>query len=165
MAIIRLATRKDVGIIKTYRDKASSETPYVNTLSATNLKALFDAIANTNGEFYYIALDQDRVIGQVIFKIDNILGKIYLKNISILKGYYGTNVATELIEIVELAGIKENAMTVELIVDKNNKRAVMFYEKQGYIFIEKWKKGSSNHIYSKNLSKRTTPNALMDNQT
>ena len=44
MTTIRLATRKDVGIIKTYRDKASSETPYVNTLSATNLKALFDAI-------------------------------------------------------------------------------------------------------------------------
>lgn len=165
MTIIRLATRKDVGIIKTYRDLASSETPYVSTLSATNLKALFDGISNTNGDFYYIALDQGKVIGQVIFKVDSMLGKVYLKNISILKEFYGSGLSAKLLEIAELAGIIENMIAVELIVDKNNKRGVRFYEKLGYQYVTDWKKGSSNQIYSKKLSKKTTPNAPLDNQT
>lgn len=167
MTTIRLATRKDVGIIKAYRDLASSETPYVSTLSATNLKALFDGISNTNGDFYYIALDQGRVIGQVIFKVDNVcLGsKVYLKNISILKEFYGSGISSQLLEIAELAGIKENMIAVELIVDKNNKRGVKFYEKLGYQYVTDWKKGSSNQIYSKNLPKKTTPNAPLNDGT
>lgn len=152
MTTIRLANRKDVEIIKTYRDLASNESPYVGTMSATKLKAVFDTITNTNGDFYYIAMDEGKVIGQIIFFLDITNHKLYIKNLSVLKEFYGSGLSGKLLELAERTAINAKLMTSELIVDKNNKRGVGFYEKLGYRCITEFKKGSSNHVYNKTLS-------------
>ena len=160
MITLILAKRKDAALIKDFRDKASKESQYnaiFNNLSLTNLKALLiDLTSEQCGRMYCAAIKTDAetavtsMVGQLVLSINTSDQTLHIDNIAVLREEYGSGLSKLLMDFAykEASNIQPITL-IQLIVDNANKRAVRFFEKQGFKYLKETKKGSSNHIYVK----------------
>ena len=148
MEVIKLEN-KHLDEFISFRIKSHKESEYINSSNINKATKLLKEYNKDNGKFAFIVLDNNTVIGQLYVKINPISNICHLLSISILKEYYGTGLSYQLLnKVKELAKIN-NKDIIELIVNKNNERALNFYKNNGFKFIKHY--NTNDDIYQINL--------------
>lgn len=127
-----------------FRHISSKESGYVNDI---NKKDALSIIENWNSDFrqgFFLLLDKI-IIGQLFVEYDK--DKLYLALISVVNKYQGQGYSKLLLEKAKSLAIEHSCYTIELIVHRDNKKAIAFYEKNNFKFKEYYRKDKSNMIY------------------
>lgn len=104
-----------------FRNQASKESEYVNDIDTERARKMFNEWKGNKQA--YVATVGPTIVGQLFFTA--VKGKTFVNLISVLDAYKGTGLAKRLLDVIQ-------SNHVELIVAKNNKRAIRFYESLGF---------------------------------
>lgn len=133
---IRLATVRDLDLIKMYRNGIEPDTPYMGNPTKEKLKERLIECINNEDKAYYIVIRSNEIVGMFIYTIDRLKKILHIDHISISKTMYGTGLSNKLMNMAETQAKKYNIETLELVVHKDNIRGIKFYEKIGYKHIK-----------------------------
>jgi ribosomal-protein-alanine acetyltransferase len=123
------------------------------TLTEKYSPSLFAYFYETNQDGFIVATLNHKIIGFLIgIKINNQKTKILM--ISVSPQYQKQKIGTKLLEEFIKRTQKEKINTIELEVRTNNRKAINFYEKHGFIKIIKIKEFYQDHkdAYTMQLS-------------
>jgi N-acetylglutamate synthase-like GNAT family acetyltransferase len=150
---IREATIKDTDAIKNYRDIVSKESSYINNPAKIRIRETIERYTNDSSRDYYILIQDKEIVGSITTHIDSIRGCLYIEHISVCQKAYGTGVSRKLLDFVEKNAKKHSLPVLELIVHKDNLRAIQFYKKTGFKEIQPsgQRIGVNNKIFQKQI--------------
>ena len=150
---IRKATVKDANAIKNYRDIISKESTYIANPSIDRIKENIERYITDPDKGYYIAIKNKEIIGSLTIHIDQIKSCLFIEHISVCQKAYGTGIARKLIDFAEKEAKKYSLSILELIVHKDNLRAIVFYKKVGFKEVSSigQRIGLNNKIFQKQI--------------
>ncbi|MGN0613941.1 MAG: GNAT family N-acetyltransferase [Porcipelethomonas sp.] len=96
------------------------------------------------------AVDKNKnIMGFIAFYENNSADKTaYISMIAVVDNYKGKGIGTTLLKFAENSALSSGMKTVQLEVDKSNKKAIFFYEKNQYVMFSEKEK---SFIYTKDI--------------
>lgn len=128
MATIRLATVKDIKSIIAFRKQGNIEGEYINNRPTEQIRNDIVGLEYT----YILALKGQEVVGQIMLRKLTTRNVLFISHIAILNSEKGSGLANELMDKAKSYMLKLKCSSLELVVNTKNKRAIAFYEKQGF---------------------------------
>lgn len=101
-----------------------------------SIETLSEELNQNQSEFYF-ALREEEVIAYLKLNFDSKYGGVEIQRIYVLKEYHGKQVAQMLYDKALEVAEKRNAPHMWLGVWEENPRAIRFYEKNGFIAVDK----------------------------
>lgn len=134
-----------------FKNDSHKESKYINPTTIEKSKDLINEYKTDKDKIGFIILDNNKIIGQLFLKINRKDNLCHILLISVLKSYYGKNISDKLIDKA-ISFTKENKLsTLELIVAKDNERAISFYKKKSFKYIKDFSK--TNYLFRLELEK------------
>ncbi len=137
---LRQASRADAEILRRFGETLLAETDFFHRSSAerarneSEMAQIIDAFSAAENSALVNAWIGTEPVGEAILmggQLDRIRHTATL-GIGVLSAWHGTGVAQQLLNTVEEIAAAHGIMRLELTVMTANKRAIRFYEKQGY---------------------------------
>ena len=158
MVKIREIEIGDSELFVEFRKKSHSETPYVNTITEEKAHSLIEDQVNSEDKVAFLVFDQSKIVGQLFLTFKKPRSLCHINLISVLNAYQGKGIADQLLKKTDSVSLKEGLNTVELIVEKQNSRAIAFYKRHGFIETGTW--GKNNLVFQKVLKVSTEATSL-----
>ncbi len=150
MVIITDFTKKDVSEFVEFRHKSKKDSEFLNDISEERAQDIQKEYSG-KGKKAYLLKDGDLVVGQLLMEYNSTSKIVKLSLISVLSDYRGQGYARQLLDKVDQYAKQNDAVGVDLYVDKKNNDAIRLYEKSGYKKVKEH--GKDRYLYRKTLSK------------
>ena len=132
MNIVEL-TQKHTEAYVEFKNKAHEESEYINGTTLETTKKLIEQYKDDERRYAFIALNGNVIVGQLFLVLKN-KSVLAIALISVLESEKGTGLAGKLIDKAKAIAKEQDVKRIELIVNKNNDRAIAFYKRVGFTF-------------------------------
>jgi ribosomal protein S18 acetylase RimI-like enzyme len=145
---VRVAQARDWLLLKNARLSALQDTPSAFGMSYQTAASYSDdqwkaCASSTTGVTFWLAVEQDKAVGLAGGHI-NASGRYNLIAMWVEPQLRGSNVALQLVAAVKRDAMHKQHKQVYLEVSPDNQRAIRFYQKQGFSFIDEREPLDSN---------------------
>lgn len=145
---VRVAQARDWLLLKNARLSALLDTPSAFGMSYQTAAGYSDdewktRASSTTGVTFWLAVEQNKAVGLAGGHI-NASGRYNLIAMWVDPQLRGSDVASQLVGAVKHDALQRQYRQVYLEVSPDNHRAVSFYQKQGFAFINEWEPLDSN---------------------
>ena len=151
MKIIEELTLEHIDDFITYRQEASRESIYVNSIDKRDAIRFFERIKKQKSKAFGLFVNGE-LMGQLLYVIKD--DCFHIESISVLKRYQGKGFGRLLLDKSVMDAGTNNCRYMELIVENNNEIAIQLYESAGFKLHKTYNRRLNNSIYVLDLFKK-----------
>lgn len=142
MVTVRQLRETDVEAFVTFREKASRQSNYTNSITKERASLLLE---EKKDELAFGVFEKETLVACVILSEKS---ELHIDSIAVLQETRGKGYGKELLRKTESVAEKKKYSSVSLSVHKNNSPAIALYEKSGYKLVNQ---GKRNLVFKKDL--------------
>lgn len=137
MAEIRPLKKNDLDEFVAFRTRPDGEISFLNTDMAKSVAIkVIDEYSHSDDKQAYILVSGSVIVGQLFLQLKNNKKICHIALISVDAQHRGTGAADKLMDKAISIANDNKATVIELMVNKDNERAIAFYKKKGFKFVK-----------------------------